>query len=97
MKAAETLRELAGAATPGPWHSHISMRPYTVYGPDDNDLARAWDDADAAYIAAMSPDFALRLADLIDAAEDVDGEYHGRSRGWHKHLHAALAALESLT
>ncbi len=66
----EALAKLATEATPGPWHSPgISLRPYTIYGPNDDDLARAWEGEDAAYIAAASPDVVLALVRVALAAK----------------------------
>jgi len=65
----DTLRALAGAATPGPWFDgdpepHYGEFGWAVYGcpageTEDSEQGRA----DAAYIAAASPDRILALLD----------------------------------
>ena len=59
------LRRLAEAATPGPWQRYS---PNTVTrGTDTEEVIIAWDDVDAAYIAAASPDRILALLAERDA------------------------------
>ena len=70
--AAEKLRALADAATPGPWEqTGIGDYGWTVTTPgthvaetDDSDRGRA----DADWIAAMHPGVGLALADWLDLA-----------------------------
>ena len=74
--AAKVLRELAEAATPGPWYQgrdgqYESLRDvYSQREPDDDDshdiATYIWSDADAAYIATMHPGVALALADWLE-------------------------------
>lgn len=72
--AAATVRQLAEAATPGPWQqSGIGDYGWTVNTPDshvaetdDSDLGRA----DANWIAAMGPNVGLALADWLDQEAD---------------------------
>lgn len=67
----ELLRELAEAATPGPWEtstSEATMNDRSGYrfGPRNKPLVFRADQmraADAAYIAAVSPDAVLALLD----------------------------------
>jgi hypothetical protein len=73
----ERLRELAKAATPGPW----TAEPYVyadedgrgrVTSPSDSDdfnLVDSLAAADAKYIAAVSPDVVLELLDALEDAE----------------------------
>ena len=63
----QRLTELARAATPGPW----TVNGYLI----DTIRASAWTTADAAYIAAASPDVILdllqRVADLEAALLEI--------------------------
>lgn len=62
------LRRLLAEATSGPWHTPgISLRPYTIYGPDDDDLARAWEAADAELAAAA----VNALPSLLDELDEL--------------------------
>lgn len=70
------LRELANAATPGPWTTEDRMAPFgrfletevcMVIASDVN-VARS-DRLDAEYIAAVSPDVVLALLDGREALE----------------------------
>ena len=72
--AAKVLRELAQAATPGPWEAGEACvwtdadLPSRVVVSDGRDGdGGAWDEADAAFIATMHPGVALALADALDA------------------------------
>jgi hypothetical protein len=88
-----TLRELAEAATPGPWRVSFDTE-YGDYGSilgqslegirseTDGSRIAAFDDdyghdsgADAAYIAAASPDVVLRLLAIEEAARVVKAEH----------------------
>jgi hypothetical protein len=95
----DELRRLLAEATPRPWHTPgISMRPYTIYGPDDDDIARAWEPADAE-IAVAAVNALPGLLDVADAAREVsdpmiaDG---GGDRWWGAHgtLRDALTRLD---
>ena len=97
--AATRLRELAEAATPGPWQTFEQHgRDYTdegwsqiggVKNPRGHDVALTYDigfdndyhEADAAYIAAMSPTVALALADWLDETAVIAGENGGWTPG----------------
>lgn len=79
--AATRLREVAGAATPGPWEA-IPDGPgdwpvegggnYLCHSPDDG-VRGGHDEGDATYIAMMHPPVALALADwLDDTANEVE-------------------------
>ena len=94
--AATRLREVAEAATPGPWIAtrdplgrHVETgdgmgRIALGVGQDRPDRGRRVDDA--AYIATMSPPVALALADLLDStANDVE------------HVHDPIYNLTSTT
>jgi hypothetical protein len=73
------LRKLAQAATPGPWQPDDEAQicannmVIAVAGEPVGGTQRRGDwghlDADAAYIAACSPDRILALLDALDAAE----------------------------
>ena len=70
------LRELAEAATPGPWRAdgscitgdgfyrdeYISTAPCMRFAKDS--------EPDAAYIAACSPEHIIALCDVVDAARE---------------------------
>jgi hypothetical protein len=71
----KSLRELAQGATKGPWVSHEENGFPYVLGPDDEllggpvtiaDGSEHLSIADAAYIAAASPDVILGLLDEVD-------------------------------
>jgi hypothetical protein len=93
-KAAETLRERANAATPGPWamgttgiecgdHWHVlafeSMQAVCHIRSDDGDNEDQRP-RDAGYIATMHPGVGLALADLLDqiAKDREDDPYMGK-------------------
>ncbi|MET7395590.1 ead/Ea22-like family protein [Dactylosporangium sp. NPDC005572] len=71
-RAAAKLREIAEAATPGPWTEDITG---SVQGPDRRRVVysvgiaegRFPRDSDRALITAMHPPVALALADLLDS------------------------------
>lgn len=77
----EDLRALAEAATPGPWHNVAHRWPergVPVLTHDATDVAVAMTrtsieqrNADAAYIAAASPDRILALLTVVDAAREL--------------------------
>jgi len=80
--AREDLRSLAEAATPGPWYAVVNdliggKSVSTVDRPMSETNPREWDvpadmlssDANAAYIAAVSPDVVLALLAALAAAE----------------------------
>lgn len=82
------IRALAAKATPGPWHVGTT-RTYGIYpeGPTESAEAVAFvphmeprlhpwrpqGEADAAYVAALSPDVTLALLDRLDALEAALG------------------------
>lgn len=74
-EAARLMRERAEAATPGPWRSFFGR----VRLADDSTLmvtTTSGDYADAPYVAAMHPGFALAVARLLkDLADDIEGDY----------------------
>jgi hypothetical protein len=82
--AAEKLRTLAAAATPGPWHVHLpNGYPQGIYSEESDDdlFAEVLDEIDqpkpnAPYIAAMHPGVGTPLADWLDSAA-VDAEQIG--------------------
>jgi hypothetical protein len=75
-EAANRMRELAQAATPGPWSTRfvpekrIGLHPlparHLVVNAATN-VADGGYEADAGYIASVHPDVALPLADLLEA------------------------------
>lgn len=67
MSAAERLRELADAATPGPWFTETggvynATRGYLVVPTGDSDQDRA----DAAFIAAANPAVVAQLLAWVE-------------------------------
>lgn len=81
--AAKRLREVAGAATPGPWE----FQPWSTYAlpsgdcaesillanaSPDGEIVRELSNADGDYIAMMHPPVALALADLLDTLNPED-------------------------
>jgi len=74
----EELRELAERATPGPWTQDAHDDTYLTSPTghlfwDGEGLGLRWpNDADAAYIAAVSPSVVLSLLDRLRAPLDVD-------------------------
>jgi len=109
----DDLRKLAEAATPGPWKyatpntvraGRFNVVPNTAAGGSGVGLAGKSDAerANAAYIAACSPDRILRLLDAVDKAREVLSVYEqfciDDSRGYaseYAALRTALAALEA--
>ena len=95
MSAADDLRALSAAATPGPWEDagveilgpgHVQHRRGVAYtwGP------REYEDAD---LIVWCRNHADALANLIDAAQDVDANVDPAVTG--NALRDALAALEA--
>lgn len=92
-RAAEKLRGLANAATPGPWratsYGEGDMRSWYVTAPntlvttglheDDDELVAIENDGrDAAFIAAMHPGVALVTAETWELlAHEVEGRKYG--------------------
>lgn len=70
--AADRIRALADAATPGPWVTgdQIGLHAWQVIlSPTGRMVGLDWDqsgDADAAHIASWSPDVARAIADHLD-------------------------------
>lgn len=96
----DRLRELAAAATPGPWRWVVTgSEGGTLYSPDTRHrpltgrIARFTGiraSADGSFAAAANPDTVLRLLDVVDAV-----------RSWVRvpdlhHYEALRAALERL-
>ena len=70
--AATRLREVSGAATPGPWEAcegdpnAFGFRPSVIFMAErGHDAAEIENSGDAAYIAMMHPPVALALADWL--------------------------------
>ena len=85
------LREIAEAATPGPWITceHICGGMMVIHE-NDKDLApEVSEDEDATYIATFNPTTVLKLLALAEAAKE---EYENRVVG--PKLREALKALE---
>ena len=89
------LRAAASAATPGPWTAYLDhwsievqcaeRTPVVAWlGFDDSDRPRRQHKANAAYIAAMSPDVALDLlAQLAEQREREAAKCHRcHGTGW---------------
>lgn len=73
-RAAEKLRTLANAATPGPWTLRTDDFNVAVVGPHSSIYHRdgsPGSHADALYVAALHPGVALALADWLDAEAAV--------------------------
>jgi hypothetical protein len=96
-KAAETLRERAEKATPGPWRQEYSKASgdCVIDAESHNCLdsvARTThfrSGLDAAYIATMHPGVGLALAEWLDQCADrLDRGHHAGSR--HSHTIACL-------
>lgn len=70
----EQLRELAQAATPGPWTKGTYESEYAeaferfgVHGPDGTQIVAVWENsADADYITAINPVVLLALLDMVE-------------------------------
>jgi hypothetical protein len=99
------LRQLAAAATPGPWFRQWQL----ISGPDQGGLdiggliAEVYpptedDERDAAYIAALDPTTVTLLLDIADAAAAVEKAWSAsqpnESSGPLNPLRVALDALE---
>jgi hypothetical protein len=74
MTTLPTLESLARAATPGPWHDEYrSQDGYSVWSDAGMRLvagyASSFDKANAAYIAALSPERVLALIAVVRAAD----------------------------
>ena len=67
------LAKLASEATPGPWHSGSMIDPKQVYRYSPPNLIPDTE-ADAAYIAAASPDVVLALVRVALAAKAFCGD-----------------------
>jgi len=68
------LREIAMAATPGPWdHVHVFEGEEAIcHGGNSSALAVAGIRRDAEHIAAFSPDRVLKLLDCAEALEGAE-------------------------
>ena len=89
------LAKLASEATPGPWHSGSMIDPKQVYRYSPPNLIPDTE-ADAAYIAAASPDVVLALVRVALAAKEVadnEEDTHPFMERWNA-LRAALADLD---
>jgi hypothetical protein len=97
MTATANIRALAAAATPGPWHDNgLTLRPGTVHDSMDNVVCRAWENRDAAYIAALSPERVTALLDVVHAAIDVDGLWDAKEGALIRWQAEAPEALDDL-
>lgn len=92
----DQLRALAQSATPGPWHveayGHSAQRVAQVNNLEvapSNDVELAHCAADAAYIAAVSPDVVLGLIDEVDRLRLLLRE----STAWHELSRREVAML----
>lgn len=100
--AADELRTLATAATPGPWtQTGIGEHGWTVGSPttflvetDDSDQGRA----DADYIAALHPGVGHALADWLDVEANTwaGDEVHSRCTPQTCTSEAALAVARAV-
>lgn len=92
--AAQRLRELAGAATPGPWTYVPSSRGGWYVDPQT--VASVGRKVEAAYIAAMHPGVAQALAELLDAvAKDIADNVTLPGYAWAKAETLARLVLEA--
>lgn len=78
-RAAEKLRKLASAASPGPWveggygdYGPTVINPGVTFGVETEDSLQGR--ADAAYLAVVDPGVGLATADLMEAASAL-GSY----------------------
>jgi hypothetical protein len=98
--AAQRLRELAEAATPGPWHAVASVPSHSVRSPGGWEIASsAYADrrADMDFIAAMHPGVALALATLLEShSADWDQltEHNAHTTDGQDHPEAPDEAME---
>lgn len=87
---AQRLRELAGAAYPGPWYFDEDGNLHD----GGQDIAAPYKQANGEYIAAMHPGVALALADWLDAEADGLDEDGGTAMQDHS-LDLARLVLEA--
>jgi hypothetical protein len=87
-----TLETLARAATPGPWLENDDSECGRYAGPPGQSLTRA----DAAYIAAMSPDVALKLLAVVQAAKALADD-NSDDPDLISAVGVAVSALDALT
>ena len=92
MTAADELRALSAAATPGPWRNGFP-RVIAATGGEARDLAFSVSRVADARLIVWCRNHADALADLIDAAQDVDANVDPAVTG--NALRDALAALEA--
>jgi len=87
----DKLREIAMAATPGPWeHVHLFAGEEVVYHSDlAVAVAMSRSQIDGRYIATFSPEMVLKLLDCAEALEWID-----KSEGLLGKARKALAALK---
>jgi hypothetical protein len=91
----DELERLAKAATPGPWQVR-KQQAIVRYSDDETTfdiVAGAQADADLDYIAALSPDVALKLIAVVREVMGLD-EADMRESMRCRDLYDALAALE---
>ena len=88
MTAADDLRALSAAATPGPWWAMRGV----MFDDQTNAVGNATT-IDNAELVVWCRNHADALADLIDAAQDVDANVDPAVTG--NALRDALAALEA--
>ena len=89
---ADDLRALSAAATPGPWRNGFP-RVIAATGGEARDLAFSVSRVADARLIVWCRNHADALADLIDAAQDVDANVDPAVTG--NALRDALAALEA--
>ena len=92
MTAADDLRALSVAATPGPWRNGFP-RVIAATGGEARDPAFSVSRVADARLIVWLRNHADALADLIDAAQDVDANVDPAVTG--NALRDALAALEA--
>ncbi len=75
------LRELAKAATPGPWiYDETELPAKRIHHPDGTMVAEVSQmRMDGRHIAAANPETILRLLDLVDEMGEALGKYQGRA------------------
>jgi hypothetical protein len=96
-RAAARVREVAEAATPGPWtvKPHGSRRNCTtVRGDNDSFLAYYVATPNAAHIALMDPSVALAVADILAGWADDIEQYGGNHRSDDRCVRLARLILE---
>jgi len=90
LAAASRLRELANAATPGPWTVPVGPTDVVALGEyGSRYIICEHAGIDAAYIAAMSPPVALALADWLE----VEAGYQWSTSRARSDASRTLAAL----